>query len=53
MLRLDGDRTGLEEGHFPPQLLGPLLDEVALIRVENTPVPGPQARDNGNGSGPE
>lgn len=42
MLRLDGDRTGLEEGHFPPQLLGSLLGEVALIRVENTPAPWPR-----------
>lgn len=52
MLRLDGDRTRLEKGHFPPQLLGPLLDEVALIRVENTPVPWPQGRNRGHASSP-
>ncbi len=43
VLTLDGNRTRLESGHIPPSILGQLLDEVALIRLENTPLPWPRS----------
>lgn len=53
VLTLDGDRTRLETGHIPPQVIVPLLDEVALTRVENTPVPWPRAGTEANGIRPD
>jgi hypothetical protein len=42
MLKLDGDRTRLVEGGLPPAVIGPLLDQVALTRIANMPLPWPR-----------